>query len=109
MTLKDWLALKKMSDAEFARVSGIGQRALVQKYRHGRQCPAPENLRRIRVATKGAVTANDFFDQQAEASAPSDFATPIAAAPKRRTPASPKGRPKASADDNEPQPRADAA
>jgi transcriptional regulator with XRE-family HTH domain len=63
VTLNDWLAEHKMSDAEFARVSGIGLRALVGKYRHGRQFPAPENLLRIREATKGAVTADDFVDQ----------------------------------------------
>jgi transcriptional regulator with XRE-family HTH domain len=62
MTLKDWLAQHRMSDAQFARLSGIGQRALVQKYRHGRQFPAPENLRRIKKATDGAVTADDFVD-----------------------------------------------
>lgn len=63
MTLKEWLAQHRMSDAQFARLSGIGQRALVQKYRHGRQFPAPENLRRIRTATGGAVTADDLVDQ----------------------------------------------
>lgn len=62
MTLKEWLAEHRMSDAQFARLSGIGQRALVQKYRHGRQFPAPENLRRIKRATGGAVTADDFVD-----------------------------------------------
>jgi transcriptional regulator with XRE-family HTH domain len=67
MTLKDWLAKNEMSDAEFARISGIGQRALVQKYRHGRQFPGPENLRRIKEATNGRVTANDFFDQNLSA------------------------------------------
>jgi transcriptional regulator with XRE-family HTH domain len=62
MTLKEWLAQHRMSDAQFARLSGIGQRALIQKYRHGRQFPAPENLRRIKRATAGAVTADDFVD-----------------------------------------------
>jgi hypothetical protein len=69
MTLKDWLAKYEMSDAEFARKSGIGQRALVHKYRHGRLFPGPVNLLRIRKATKGAVTANDFVDQCAAAAA----------------------------------------
>lgn len=49
-----------MSDAEFARVSGIGQRALVHKYRHGRRIPSPENAERISIATDGQVTTNDF-------------------------------------------------
>ena len=64
MKLRDWLASERMSDAEFARLSGIGQRALVQKYRHGRQFPSPTNLRRIRDATRGKVTADDFVDEQ---------------------------------------------
>jgi DNA-binding transcriptional regulator YdaS (Cro superfamily) len=66
MKLHEWLANRKMSNAEFARISGIGQRALVQKYRRGRQFPAPGNLRRIRTATNGEVTADDFVDQDAE-------------------------------------------
>lgn len=65
MTLHEWLANRKMSNAEFARMSGIGHRALVQKYRYGRRFPAPANLRRIRTATNGAVTADDFVDQRA--------------------------------------------
>jgi transcriptional regulator with XRE-family HTH domain len=67
MTLEDWLSKHEMSDAEFARVSGIGQRALVHKYRHGRQFPSFENLQRIKKATRGAVTANDFVEQRAKA------------------------------------------
>jgi transcriptional regulator with XRE-family HTH domain len=74
MTLKDWLAKQQMSDAEFARMSGIGQRALVQKYRLGRQTPALRNMLRIRAATSGAVTANDFLDQLVGTLVP---ATPI--------------------------------
>ena len=63
MKLSEWLCNQIMSDAEFARISGIGQRALVHKYRHGRLFPGPENLRRIRQATNGEVTADDFVDQ----------------------------------------------
>ena len=75
MKFKDWLAEECMSDAEFARKSGIRQRALVHKYRHGRQFPSPANLRRIREATNGQVTADDFVDEQtALPSAPSPLA-----------------------------------
>lgn len=56
-----------MSSAEFARLSGIGQRQLVYKYRHGLQNPSPENLQRIRVATNFEVTADDFLDAHVEA------------------------------------------
>jgi transcriptional regulator with XRE-family HTH domain len=97
MTLKDWLAAHRMSDAEFARVSGIGQRALVQKYRHGRQFPGPENLRRIREATKGAVTADDFVDQHAGPSPPFPTDSPPPKPRARRTPAPPAPGPESAA------------
>jgi transcriptional regulator with XRE-family HTH domain len=81
MTLKDWLAANEMSDAEFARRSGIGQRALVQKYRRGDMRPSIKNVERIRVATNGAVTANDFVAQRVAAMRANDEAanTPTAA------------------------------
>jgi transcriptional regulator with XRE-family HTH domain len=100
MTLKDWLTAHKMSNAEFARVSGIGQRALVQKYRHGRQTPSFENLERIRVATAGLVMANDFAAQRraattfvaspandtAKSTSPKRSPTPVKPAPKPKRP-----------------------
>lgn len=95
MTLNDWLAAHGMSNAEFARFSGIGQRSLIMKYRRGRQTPAPENLVRIREATKGAVTANDFLDQRLGASAYPTPAKPPrkrAAAPAPAEPAAVKPR-----------------
>jgi transcriptional regulator with XRE-family HTH domain len=77
MKFKDWLALECMSDAEFARKSGIRQRALVHKYRHGRQFPSPANLRRIREATNGQVTADDFVDEQTALPATSSPRAPV--------------------------------
>lgn len=65
MKLDDWLKAQNTTSAEFARVSGIGDRQAVHKYRHGERFPTPENLQRIRKATGGAVTANDFADQHA--------------------------------------------
>ena len=35
----------------------------VHNYVHGERFPTPENLLRIRVATGGLVTADDFVDQ----------------------------------------------
>jgi hypothetical protein len=61
MTLSDWLSLHCETDAAFARRSGIGHKQLVGKYRRGLQIPSPVNMDRIRLATDGAVTANDFF------------------------------------------------
>jgi len=77
MKLDDWLKAEKMTSAEFARISGIGDRQAVHKYRHGDRFPTPENLQRIRRATSGAVTANDFADQHAP-----DPATPANDTPK---------------------------
>ena len=54
-----------MGAAEFARQSGIGHRQVVHKYLRGLQFPSPENLLRIRQATGGAVTADDFVDEHA--------------------------------------------
>lgn len=62
MLLREWLTLEKMTDAEFARVSGVGFRQLVHKYANGSQFPSPANLLRIRDATKGQVTADDFLN-----------------------------------------------
>lgn len=73
MTLDEWLRVRGMTSAEFGRVARIGRRQLVHKYRHGERFPTAENLRLIREATKGEVTADDFVDQHvaeaAEASA----------------------------------------
>lgn len=70
MKLDDWLKSEKVTSAEFARLSGIGDRQAVHKYRHGERFPTAENLQRIRKATGGAVTANDFADQHAPDPAP---------------------------------------
>lgn len=80
MQLRAWLREKKMTDAEFARVSGIGFRQIVYRYALGKSFPSPENLLRIRQATDGQVTADDFVDQHASASA-------LSVTPTDRTPA----------------------
>jgi transcriptional regulator with XRE-family HTH domain len=80
MKLDDWLKAEKMTSAEFARLSGIGDRQAVHKYRHGERFPTAENLQRIRKATGGAVTANDFADQHA----PEPTAAPANDSPKAK-------------------------
>jgi transcriptional regulator with XRE-family HTH domain len=65
MKLDDWLKARKLTSAEFARLSGIAGKQAVHKYRHGERFPTPENLRLIHDATDGEVTANDFMDQHA--------------------------------------------
>ena len=61
MTLDDWLRTQGITDAEFARRSGVRHKQLVGKYRKRRQIPGLANMRRIHEATDGAVSANDFF------------------------------------------------
>lgn len=62
MTLDDWLRINKISDAEFARTSGIGLRHLIGRYRRGISRPSFKNIARIISATNGSVTADDFVD-----------------------------------------------
>ena len=70
MKLSDYLRNNGMTAAEFGRVAGLGSRQLVHKYVTGGRFPTPENLRRIREATGGAVTADDFVDQHTDPAAP---------------------------------------
>jgi transcriptional regulator with XRE-family HTH domain len=68
MKLDSYLRERGLTSVQFAEMSGIASKQAVHKYRHGLRFPTPENLRRIREATKGAVTADDFVDQHAGAS-----------------------------------------
>lgn len=70
MKLDSYLREHGLTSVEFAEISGIGSKQAVHKYRHGLRFPTPENLRRIREATQGAVTADDFVDQHVGESPP---------------------------------------
>lgn len=61
MTLDEWMCAKRISDAEFARMSGIGLRQLINRYRRKISFPSPESLAKIYDATQGDVTPNDFM------------------------------------------------
>lgn len=63
MKLEDWITKHGMTSAGFGKTAGIGNKQLVHKYRRGHRFPTPENLRLIRLATNGEVTADDFVDQ----------------------------------------------
>ena len=63
MQLAAYLKQADLSAAKFAKISGVGSRMTVHNYVHGERFPTPENLLRIRVATGGLVTADDFVDQ----------------------------------------------
>ncbi len=65
MKLDTYLREHGLTSVQFGKMSGIGSKQTVHKYRHGLRFPSPENLRRIREATRGAVTAEDFVDQHA--------------------------------------------
>lgn len=66
MRLDAWIIKEGLTSAAFGELAGIGGKQLVHKYRHGERFPSHENLRRIREATKGAVTSEDFVDQHSE-------------------------------------------
>lgn len=68
MNLKSHLSETHESVACFAARAGFDVKTLY-RYLSGERFPTPENLRRIREATGGAVTADDFVDQHTAAKA----------------------------------------
>lgn len=59
MQLDTYLREKTITAEEFGRMVNASPGA-VRKWRSGERMPRPEHLARIREATGGAVTANDF-------------------------------------------------
>lgn len=62
MDLNAWIIREKLTSAAFGRLAKIGSKQLVHKYRYGERFPSPENLKLIKEATKGEVSADDFVD-----------------------------------------------
>ena len=62
MHLRAHLSQTGETAARFAARVGVDVKTLY-RYLSGERFPTPENLRRIREATGGAVTADDFVDQ----------------------------------------------
>lgn len=60
MKLETYINSKKMTDATFGALAGLSQ-SQVSRLRRGLSMPSKEALDRIKEATKGRVTANDFF------------------------------------------------
>lgn len=60
MRLDDFLRQTPQSDVAFADAIGVSRQAL-HRYRRGERTPRPEVMARIREATSGAVTADDFL------------------------------------------------
>lgn len=71
MTLDQWLTERGMTAVNFASLTGLTKQA-VHKYRRNLRFPGPDNLRAIREATGGQVTADDFVD----AHSPKEIASP---------------------------------
>jgi len=65
MELKSYLSQNKMSHAAFSRLIGATPNA-VGLWVAGKRKPKDLFLERIRQATEGAVTANDFYHVGAE-------------------------------------------
>lgn len=68
MNLKAHLSETGETVASFASRIGVDVKTLY-RYLAGERFPTPENLKRIREATDGAVTADDFVDQHTAAPA----------------------------------------
>lgn len=65
MKLTDYLASQSISDADFANVIGVSRQA-VHRYKTGERAPEWPVLAKIRDATDGAVTPDDFLPQPAQ-------------------------------------------
>jgi transcriptional regulator with XRE-family HTH domain len=60
MKLADWLTQNTVPDAAFAETIGVSRQAL-WRYKADERMPRPAILSRIREATGGSVTADDFL------------------------------------------------
>lgn len=61
MKLAEYLATKKLSQAEFARIIEASQVA-VSRYASGRRMPRRDRMLKIREVTGGLVTGDDFLE-----------------------------------------------
>ena len=68
MKLSDYLRDRDIDTASFAEAIGVSQ-AAVSRYANGLRFPRPKVMERIVKATRGKVTANDFMQSHAEATA----------------------------------------
>ena len=60
MKIKDFLSDEKITQEQFAEMVGVSQ-ATVSRWCDGFQKPASSLMTKILIATKGKVTANDFY------------------------------------------------
>jgi DNA-binding transcriptional regulator YdaS (Cro superfamily) len=64
MRLSDYLAREALTAAEFGRRIGRGKSA-VSRWAKGERIPDRESMGKIKRATGGRVTANDFYPAEA--------------------------------------------
>ncbi len=60
MTLEQYLQQKKLNNTDFSKIIGVSPNA-IGHYKSGRRTPRPTIMERIKQATGGKVTANDFY------------------------------------------------
>lgn len=60
MNLKHYLQMANLTEEEFGKLVGVGQQA-VNRWKTGLRCPRPRYMARIREATGGKVTSEDFY------------------------------------------------
>ena len=63
--LDRYLTAQGLKNVEFARMVGVSE-STISRLSRGLQAPSYALVRRIRKATKGAVTADDFLMEPAE-------------------------------------------
>ena len=78
MNLREWMDENRISVADFATQIGVAANT-VARWRNGARRPRTAELRRILVATAGAVTADDFYLHTTPASGPAYERTEAAA------------------------------
>lgn len=61
MDLKTYLKRKKITPSEFGRMLGLKSRASVPRYISGERKPDADIMAKIKEITKGAVTADSFY------------------------------------------------
>ena len=67
MKLDHWLRLNRISTTKFGEMIDVSQPS-VHRYARGGRVPIPKIMRRIMRVTKGQVTPNDWYEDDASAS-----------------------------------------
>jgi len=71
MTLNEYLTESNLKEADFGRLVGLSQSA-INRLRRGESWPPADTAAKIRAATDGKVTANDFMLPAAPFTDPAD-------------------------------------